>query len=120
MIDHFSVTVKDIEKSRAFYKEVLTPLNGEIKLDFGNTVNFGYANAPGGPFWIAEGIPTAVHIAFSASSKEEVEAFYQAALKAGGTDNGAPGYRPQYSETYYAAFVHDPDGNNIEAVYYGQ
>ena len=121
MIDHLSISVKNIEKSKDFYAQVLKPLNGEIKMEHGKTVNFGKVKAPFGPFWMGEGeTESAVaHVAFMADSKEAVAAFYEAGLAAGGTDNGAPGYRPEYSEDYYAAFILDPDGNNIEAVYYG-
>lgn len=118
MIDHVSINTKDIEKCKKFYKEVMAPLNNEIKLDFGDAINIGSKEHDGGPLWIAQGDPAPVHIAFNASSKEEVMAFYTAGLKAGGTDNGAPGIRAQYGENYYAAFIIDLDGNNIEAVYY--
>ncbi|ALS02128.1 glyoxalase [Enterococcus silesiacus] len=123
MMDHFSVNVSDIEKSKQFYKEALAPLGNEIKLDFGTTVSFGkkeiISGDPAGGFWIVEGEPKLIHFAFSAASKAEVEAFYDAAIKAGGTDNGKPGIRPDYGAHYYAAFILDPDGYNIEAVYHG-
>lgn len=123
MMDHFSVNVRDMERSKQFYTEVLAPLGSEMKLDFGTTVSFGpkeiISGDPAGSFWINEGEPQLIHFAFSAASKEEVEAFYNAALKAGGTDNGKPGIRPDYGSHYYAAFILDPDGYNIEAVCHG-
>ncbi|MGC6769657.1 VOC family protein [Enterococcus sp. LJL51] len=120
MIDHFSITVKDIERSKDFYKKVLAPLHGELKLAFDGAANFGKIDVAGGQFWLAQGEPKPNHFAFRADSKEEVAAFYTAGLEAGGTDNGGPGLRPEYHEKYYAAFIIDPDGYNIEAVYYGE
>ena len=75
----------------------------------------------GGDFWLSSGTPYTPrsHIAFHAASQEQVWAFYQAALQAGGRDNGAPGLRPHYHAAYFAAFIHDPDGYNIEAVFHG-
>ncbi|GGC92344.1 VOC family protein [Enterococcus wangshanyuanii] len=123
MIDHIALNVSDIEKSKQFYKEVLATLGNEIKLDFGKSVSFGEKDItngdPGGSFWLSEGEPRFFHIAFSAASKEEVNKFYEVALEAGGTDNGKPGDRPDYGAGYYAAFIIDPDGYNIEAVYHG-
>ena len=126
MIDHTGFTVSDLESSKAFYSKTLASLGYVIRLEFaGHAVGFGAAHPekgadPGGGFWITEGTPSVprMHLAFSAGSKLEVEAFYLAALEAGGKDNGAPGYRPQYHPGYYAAFVFDPDGYNIEAVYH--
>ena len=71
---------------------------------------------PGGDFWLNVGQQEPMHFAFSAQNKKEVEAFYQAALAAGGKDNGAPGERSQYHPGYYAAYIIDPDGNNVEVV----
>ncbi|MGG5342855.1 VOC family protein [Enterococcus sp. AZ192] len=92
-------------------------------MDFGKSVSFGEKDIasgdPGGSFWLTEGEPRLFHIAFSAVSQEEVNEFYETALKAGGTDNGKPGDRPDYGVSYYAAFIFDPDGYNIEAVYHG-
>ena len=78
----------------------------------------GKSMDPGGDFWISSGIPQTprTHIAFNAASRKIVENFYKSALSAGGTDNGRPGIRSQYHESYYAAFILDPDGYNIEAV----
>lgn len=119
MIDHTSVGVSDYQKGKEFYSKALAPLRYKLAMDFAeyNAAGFG---ADGGPdFWIGKSDKAGnVHVAFAAKNKEEVEAFYKAGLEAGGADNGAPGYRTQYSPDYYAAFVHDPDGNNIEAVWH--
>jgi catechol 2,3-dioxygenase-like lactoylglutathione lyase family enzyme len=82
----------------------------------------GYGVAPKPDFWVAEGTPNAppIHIAFRADSHAQVDAFYKAAIAAGGRDNGAPGPRPHYHANYYGAFVLDPDGHNIEAVCHGE
>lgn len=125
MLDHLSVPVTDIHRSRQFYEQALAPLGYRLLHDFGHAVSFGVpegygaSSDPGGEFWIYQGEKApcpAVHFAFSAASQEVVEAFYQAAMSAGGTDNGAPGIRTQYHSHYYAAFVRDPDGYNTEAV----
>lgn len=122
MIDHTGILVADIAKSRAFYAAALAPLGYSIHLDFGDAVGFGEGSGPGadpgGDFWLARGEPCLprTHIAFRAADPAVVAAFHAAALAAGATDNGAPGLRPRYHEGYYAAFVLDPDGYNIEAV----
>ncbi len=119
MIDHVTVGVSDLERSRRFYMQTLLPLGfTEIgpPLEQGREIEFGLEEAPN--FAISTLYPTgaAVHVAFAADRREQVDAFHAAALSAGGQDNGAPGVRPQYSEGYYGAFVLDPDGHNIEAV----
>ena len=119
MIDHVTVGVSDLERSRRFYMQALLPLGfTEIgpPLEQGREIEFGLEEAPN--FAISTLYPTgaAVHVAFAADRREQVDAFHAAALSAGGRDNGAPGVRPQYSEGYYGAFVLDPDGHNIEAV----
>jgi catechol 2,3-dioxygenase-like lactoylglutathione lyase family enzyme len=124
MIDHTGITVSDMARSREFYRQVLAALGYTLRKDFGQAVGFGVAEGfgrsqdPGGDFWIAQGAPMQprAHIAFSAADHRTVEAFHAAALQAGGSDNGAPGLRPHYHADYYAAFVLDPDGYNIEAV----
>lgn len=123
MIDHTGVHVRDPKKSRAFYERALAPLGyavlHEIPMQFtGGTVVFGMGVAPKPDFWVAEGPPEQppLHIAFRADDRPTVDAFYQAALTAGGKDNGPPGLRPHYHPDYYGAFVLDPDGHNIEAV----
>lgn len=124
MIDHTGINVSDIQKSRAFYASSLAPLGFAICKDFGVAVGFGVTEGygkstdPGGEFWIAGGAVQTprLHVAFSAESRAHVDAFYEAAIAAGGRDNGGPGLRPRYHDHYYAAFVLDPDGYNIEAV----
>ena len=123
MIDHLAINVSDLVRSRAFYEAALAPLGYVVRQVHASAISFGAAtpqadNDPGGDFWIALGQPFAdgVHLAFRAANPQQVDAFYQAALAAGGKDNGAPGLRPRYHAHYYAAFVHDPDGYNIEAV----
>lgn len=115
MIDHVKLFVSDFERSRAFYENALQPLGYRILL----------AQAPGvvgmgrefPDFWIAQtDEPTTAHVAFRADERELVDAFHEAALAAGGSENGSPGSRPHYHEHYYGAFILDPDGNNIEAV----
>jgi len=113
MIDHLSIGVTDLAKSKAFYEEALKPLGYQVKVELEHGVCFG---ADGGDLWIVKSEPSKVHLAFSAQDRAIVDQFYDAAMKAGGTDNGAPGVRPHYHENYYGAFVYDPDGYNIEAV----
>ncbi len=118
VIDHVTIGVSDLERSRAFYARVLATLGLTEMQTPGalpNEVEFGSAEQH--PFAISTDYPTApVHVAFGADSVDQVHAFHEAALAAGGTDNGAPGLRPEYSERYYGAFALDPDGHNIEAV----
>lgn len=115
MIDHVGLRVADFAKSKAFYTAALKPVGYTVLMEFGgNTAGMG-DKAP--YFWISEGEPsTAVHIAFHTEDRKVVHEFYDAAIAAGGRDNGGPGPRPHYHENYYAAFVFDPDGNNIEVV----
>jgi catechol 2,3-dioxygenase-like lactoylglutathione lyase family enzyme len=113
MIDHVTIRVSDLEASKAFYSCVLAPLGLEPRAD--------EAGVEWGDFSIAaDGGPVAqnVHIAFPAQNREEVDAFHRAAMEAGYRDNGPPGERPIYHEGYYGAFVLDPDGNNVEAVFH--
>ncbi len=112
-----------MDRSKRFYSEALSTLAITLLLEVtaeqtGGGAHAGFG-AEGKPFfWIGDsGQPAGgVHIAFAARSRADVNAFYKAALKAGGKDNGAPGLRPHYHPDYYGAFVLDPDGNNIEAV----
>jgi catechol 2,3-dioxygenase-like lactoylglutathione lyase family enzyme len=116
-IDHISLTVSDYEAAKKFYAAALKPLGWKLMMDFGRTAGFGVDGKP--YFWIAEGKKKTrphVHIAFGAASRKAVDKFYKAAIKAGGTDNGKAGVRLDYHPTYYAAFVLDADGHNIEAV----
>ena len=123
MLDHIGIAVSDFERSVAFYKAALAPLSlglimSVTREETGAGAGAGFG-ADGKPFfWIGDFRPaqTGVHVAFSARSRAEVDAFYAAAMAAGARDNGAPGLRPHYHPSYYGAFVLDPDGNNIEAV----
>lgn len=123
MIDHLSITVSDFAKSRAFYLQALAQ-TGHSKLvelpagPGGHAQTAGFCHADGSDLWIRQGDPTGppLHIAFRVPSRAAVNAFHEAALAAGGRDNGAPGLRPNYHPNYYGAFVLDPDGHNIEAV----
>lgn len=123
MIDHVSVGVSDLARSRDFYARALAPLGfAEIGpwREGARAIAFGLEDAD--DFAISAEYPTGapVHVAFAADRREQVDAFYAAALAAGGRVNGAPGLRTEYSEGYYGAFVLDPDGHNIEAVHHGR
>ena len=123
MIDHVGIGVSDLARSREFYRHALTPLGfAEIGpwRDGAQEVAFGLQEAD--DFAISTAYPggAPVHVAFAADRREQVDAFYAAAIAAGGRDNGPPGLRPEYSEDYYGAFVLDPDGHNIEAVHHGR
>src|SRR3954454_7873519 len=122
VIDHVTIGVRDLERSRAFYRGAEEPLGFEERgawSDEQREVAFGAEGAddfaispeytPGGR----------LHVAFAAESREAVDAFHAAALAIGAPDNGAPGERPEYAEGYYGAFVLDPDGHNVEAVFHG-
>ena len=118
-IDHLTIGVSDLARSRAFYERALAPLgltHTQTSEALPGEVEFGTESEH--PFAISTAYPTGapVHVAFGADSPEQVHAFHQEALAAGGTDNGAPGLRPEYSERYYGAFVLDPDGHNVEAI----
>ncbi len=117
MIDHISLKVRSYSKSKTFYDKALAPLGyrPEAADDKGKSAGFGVEGAI--DLWIAEGEPmTRVHLAFRAPSRAAVKKFHAAALASGGKDNGPAGLRADYSPTYFAAFILDPDGNNIEAV----
>jgi catechol 2,3-dioxygenase-like lactoylglutathione lyase family enzyme len=116
IIDHIGFAVSDAEKSIEFYSKALAPLGIERIMEFEGWTGFGKNGKP--EFWFGKGdSPKApMHIAFSAESREQVDQFYEAALAAGGKDNGAPGIREIYHPNYYGAFVFDPDGHNTEAV----
>lgn len=120
VIDHVTVGVSDLERSRAFYVRALLPLGFTEIGSWSKArteVTFGLEEAD--DFAISTRYaPGPVHVAFAADRREQVDAFHAAALAAGGTDNGAPGPRSEYSEGYYGAFVLDPDGHNIEAVHH--
>lgn len=116
MIDHVGIDVSDYSCVKTFYTSALAPLGYTLLVEYGETAGFG-ADAKA-DFWISQNRATSptIHVAFQCDRREQVDGFYAAALKAGGKDNGAPGIREDYSPTYYAAFVIDPDGHNIEAV----
>jgi catechol 2,3-dioxygenase-like lactoylglutathione lyase family enzyme len=123
MLDHVGIPVADYERAKAFYLQALRPLGFDLIVEVGSTevgkeshAGFGAKARP--QFWISTGKPIKgrVHFAFEAKTRDAVRAFYNAAIKAGGSDNGAPGLRPHYHENYFGAFVLDPDGHNIEAV----
>ena len=116
MIAHTTLHVSDYEKSKAFYVQALAPLGYTNNMEEGEAA--GFNDGKNTDFWMVRMDPVVpTHLAFEARGREEVEAFYKAALSAGATDNGSPGYR-DYWRGYYAAFVYDPDGHNIEAVWY--
>lgn len=124
-LSHVGIPVEAIDRSRAFYERALAPLGLKITMTAnadqtesgGTAIGFGSDGEPGF-FWIGdnERVGQGVHVAFTAASRQQVDDFYAAAMAAGGRDNGAPGLRPHYGPNYYAAFVFDPDGANIEAV----
>jgi catechol 2,3-dioxygenase-like lactoylglutathione lyase family enzyme len=123
MIDHIGLAVKDMDRAKAFYIGALKPLGLGVIMEVTAEETGGDAHAGFGAndkpfFWIGTGNKPrgGAHVAFAAQTRAEVDAFYRAALAAGGRDNGAPGPRPHYHKHYYGAFVFDPDGNNIEAV----
>jgi len=116
MIAHTTLPVSDYRKSKAFYGKALAPLGYRNNMEFGDSA--GFNDGKNTDFWISRrDTVVPLHLAFEARSEAEVTAFHAAALAAGATDNGSPGYR-DYWPGYYAAFVHDPDGHNLEAVWY--
>jgi catechol 2,3-dioxygenase-like lactoylglutathione lyase family enzyme len=123
VVDHVSIGVSDLGASRDFYRHALAPLGfAEIGpwREGARDAAFGLEEADDFIISLEYRTGAPVHVAFAADRREQVDAFYAAALAAGGRDNGAPGIRTQYSEGYYGAFVLDPDGHNIEAVHHGR
>jgi catechol 2,3-dioxygenase-like lactoylglutathione lyase family enzyme len=118
VFDHVGLNVRDYAASRAFYEEALAPLGYRVVMAFDEWKGAGFGPSDKPEFWVTEREPvgTGTHVAFTCSDRAAVEAWYAAAIGAGGRDNGPPGLREHYHPTYYAAFVLDPDGNNIEAV----
>jgi catechol 2,3-dioxygenase-like lactoylglutathione lyase family enzyme len=116
MIDHVTANVSNFDQAKSFYGKALAPLGYSVQMEFPGGAGFG--TGEGIPdFWIGSNEERgATHVAFSANNRATVDSFYNAAMAAGGKDNGAPGLRPHYHENFYAAYVHDADGNNIEAV----
>lgn len=119
MIDHISIGVSDFKRSQEFYQAVLKPLGFRLRMTFGESSGFGTGGQA--TFWISSPDYTGPiqgagsHIAFVAPDRKSVDAFYQAALEFGASDNGKPGLRPHYHAHYYGAFAIDPDGHRIEA-----
>ena len=127
LLDHVSLQVSDYARSKAFYQKALAPLGAEMIMEFGQACGFGRGGKP--DLWIGAGaasfqrpeqlkVITPVHMAFTARSRAEVDAFYAVAIAAGARDFGPPGLRPEYHPNYYGAFVLDFDGHNVEAVYH--
>jgi catechol 2,3-dioxygenase-like lactoylglutathione lyase family enzyme len=118
MFDHVGLNVKDYPASRAFYEAALAPLGYKVVMAFDEHKAAGFGPADKPEFWVAQREPfgTGTHVAFACPDRATVDAVYAAAVGAGGTDNGPPGLREHYHPTYYGAFVHDLDGNNVEAV----
>ncbi|MGH3002286.1 MAG: VOC family protein [Gaiellaceae bacterium] len=117
MIDHVTANVDDLASAKEFYTKTLAPLGYSVRMEFEGAAA-GFGTGEGIPaFWISSHDDRGrTHVAFAAPDRASVDAFYSAALAAGGSDNGAPGVRAELHENYYAAFVHDASGNNIEAV----
>ena len=119
MIGHVSLHVTDFQKSKEFYTKALAPLGYVMVMEFAEWSVAGFGEPQKPDFWIkADGADKPGHVAFTASSKEQVDGFFSSATGAGGKDNGKPGYRKEYSPGYYATFVIDPDGHNLEVVYF--
>ena len=122
MIDHTGIPVSDWDRARAFYDAALAPLGATLLMmvpaEFTGGAKVGGYGREKPDFWLHESTETGTgrHYAFTARNRAEVDAFYAAAMTAGGKDNGAPGIRAHYHPDYYGAFVIDPDGNNVEAV----
>jgi catechol 2,3-dioxygenase-like lactoylglutathione lyase family enzyme len=119
LFDHVGIAVSDYDRSKRFYSGALGPLGYTLLMEFEGWAGFGLDDLQRKPsFWVhsVANPPTPAHVAFAAPDRERVRAFWEAALTAGGRDNGAPGIRAHYHPTYFGAFVLDPDGHNIEAV----
>lgn len=123
MLDHIGFSVADFARAKGFYEAALKPLGLGVVMEVTKAESGGYEGAGFGAgdkpfFWIGAGelAKGGLHVAFTAELRTIVDAFYAAAMAAGGRDNGGPGLRPHYHPNYYGAFVFDPDGNNIEAV----
>ncbi len=118
MIAHTSLPVSDYKKAKEFYVTILAPLGYKQTMEYGEAA--GFEEGGHTSFWIGKNekgvIP--LHVAFEVKDKKSVDEFHKVALAAGAKDNGAPGYRKEYWPGYYAAFVHDADGHNVEAVWY--
>ena len=120
MIDHLGINCADFEKAKAFYDKVLGVLGYTRQMDFGVAIGYGRDGKPA--FWIADtdlGPNREIHVAFQAADVDAVKAFYEAAVEAGAESLHEPRLWPEYHPHYFGAFVRDPDGNNVEAVFHG-
>jgi len=115
-LDHIGICVADLEAAKAFYTAALAPIGFEILSESDTHASFGISPMPYLTVSCSNVSPSPVHIAFTAESRSQVDAFHASAILAGGTDNGRAGLRPDYHRDYYGAFVLDPDGHNIEVV----
>ena len=119
MIEHVSIPVKNFKKAKEFYTKILATVGYKVNMEFEGAAGFmadGHTS-----FWIVERPHNEkMHVAFLSHNRDEVGAFHAAGLQAGGTDNGQPGLRPDYSPDYYASFILDPEGNNLEAVAFSE
>jgi catechol 2,3-dioxygenase-like lactoylglutathione lyase family enzyme len=119
VFDHVGLNVKNYAASRAFYEQALAPLGYRVVMAFDQWKAAGFGTDDDKPeFWVSEREPlgAGTHVAFACADRATVDAFHEAALAAGGVDNGPPGVREHYHPSYYAAFANDLDGNNVEAV----
>ena len=116
MFDHMGFGVSDIDESRKFFLQALGPLGVGLAMEGPNSVGLGRQGKPSMWLYATSAVTPPLHIAIAANTRADVDAFYQAAIAAGGKDNGAPGLRPHYHPNYYAAFVLGPDGHSVEAV----
>ncbi|MCR4315734.1 MAG: VOC family protein [Planctomycetes bacterium] len=121
MIDHIGMSVEKYDECKEFYKKALAPLGITLVKEIPKYFASGFGKNGKPEFWFGKGEKNTprMHVAFKAESREQVDAFYKAAVEAGGKDNGKPGVREIYHPNYYGAFVLDPDGNNAEAVFHG-
>lgn len=123
MIDHTGINVSDFIKSKEFYSRALSAIGYSLLVELpasvtGSTDVAGFGEPPKPDFWVSKGSPNdpPIHVAFRVATRAQVDAFFNAAIAAGGRDHGKPGIRPHYHPNYYGAFVLDLDGHNIEAV----
>jgi catechol 2,3-dioxygenase-like lactoylglutathione lyase family enzyme len=116
MFDHIGFGVTSITESKAFFLQALQPLGVAVAMEGSHGVGMGQNKKPSLWLYETKEKPAHLHLAFAAENRKQVDAFYRAAIAAGGKDNGAPGLRPHYHANYYGAFVIGPDGHNVEAV----
>ncbi|MCI1642818.1 MAG: VOC family protein [Actinomyces sp.] len=125
MLDHIDVPVSDLGASKAFYEAALAPLGFRVLVETATSIGLGASpgsrgDDPGGELWLSQsgGPRPPMHFALRAAGAEEVRAFHASGLAAGGVNNGRPRHRPEYHDGYFAAYLFDPDGNNVEAVFH--